>query len=189
MKKQRLFNQDWLLRSTGTEWGKVSGRGRSRLWEARLCFCQSSTDMLDCSQLCVRDARHGWWTVQGAYNGELTMWQARHSNASYMHHTTDINFYMLLLVFISSHMVLIKWTWLYQSCILFQAPTTICKEMRSTVWLNCLYALLCVHPQSLNNKDRKLMGQAAVTNVTIKHNPSRWFHQASSEVPGSAYKA
>lgn len=63
-----------------------------------------------------------------------------------MHHTTDMNFYMLLLGFISFHTVLIKWTWLYQWCVLFQAPTTTCKEMRSIDLLNSLYSMFILSP-------------------------------------------
>lgn len=43
-----------------------------------------------------------------------------------------------------------------------------CKEILSKALLNFLDCLFCVYPQSLKNKDRALLGQAAITNTITK---------------------
>lgn len=48
------------------------------------------------------------------------------------------------------------------------SSTYICKEIWSTALHSLLYCLFYVYSQSLNNKDRALLGQAAVTNFIRK---------------------
>lgn len=48
------------------------------------------------------------------------------------------------------------------------SSTYICKEMWSTALLNFLDSLFYVYPQTLKNKERALLGQAAVTNIITK---------------------